>query len=156
MIVVRLAQGAWQHAGVRATEWIGAWPLFAMGAVLWHDFDVFGISPSFAVIGQWATEAQWAAELLVVANMRLIALFVNGYFDAFRYSPLIRFVASCAAGLSWSVFASGFFISWLENGGAPTAWVAYSTLVLLELRNAYVSRRDMAVTRRAANVRTER
>ena len=153
MIVVRLARGAWKYAGVRITEWIGAYPLYAMGAVLWHDWNVFGISPSFTVINSWASESHWAVGFLLVANVRLIALFVNGYFRSFRHSPTIRFVASCAAGLSWSAFSSAFFISWLENGGSPTAWVAYSTLVLIELRNAYVSRVDMAVTREAAHVR---
>lgn len=155
MIVVRIAQGAWQHAGVRATEWIGAVPLALMGYVLWDEFDVFSISPSFVMLKQWAPESTWANILLSAAVLRLTALFVNGYFRAFRHSPTIRFSASCIAALSWSAFASAFFIAWHSMGGSPTAWVAYSTLVLFELRNAYVSRVDMAVARGAKNVRND-
>lgn len=148
MIVVRLAKGSWAHAGVRATEWIGAWPLFMMGFVLWHDWDVFSISPSFSTIARWGTEAQWAAVLLFVGVQRLFALFVNGYFRSFRHSPTIRFFASCCAGMAWSIYAWGFFLSWYQQGGAPTAWVAYSTLLFLEFRNAWIARGDMGKVRR--------
>lgn len=155
MIVIRLAKGAWQHAGVRVTEWIGAWPLFMMGAVLWSEFNVFGISPSFNAVRDWASEAQWAAILMGAANLRLISLFVNGYFQSFRHSPTLRFIASCVAGMSWSAFAMGFFVSWMDGVGSPTAWVAYSTLVFLEFRNAYVSRVDMAAAREHAHARID-
>lgn len=157
MIVVRtIASGVWSHAGVRATEWIGALPLIGIGYVLWDEVNVFGVSPSFEVVRQWANESTWSNVLLAVGVLRLFALIINGSFQSFRHSPTIRVCASIVAALSWSAFATGFFQAWTEYGGAPTAWVAYGTLTILELRNVYVARVDMSVTRGMANARTKR
>lgn len=155
MIILRLANGVWAHAGVRFTEWLGAVPLMGFGLAMYFQPDTLLTTPSFAVMLSWAGAAIWAMSTLFVANCRLIALFINGTFRSFPYSPLIRFIASCFASFFWSLVFAGVYIAWSENGGSPTAPIAYGTLMILEFRNAYVSRVDMAVTRGLNNARTK-
>ena len=152
MIVGRLARGVWQHAGVRFTEWLGAAPLIGIGFVLWDEYDVFGVSPTFAVMEQWASEATWANALLAAGLMRLIALIINGSFpQLFRHSPTMRFIASWIAMMAWAAVALGMFSAWREFGGSPTGWVMYGSWSVLELRNLYCSRVDMVLARGKAD-----
>ncbi len=148
MIVLRtLAHGVWSHAGVRFTEWLGAVPLIGMGSALYYAPETFSVSPSFVVLARWADAQTWSNIVLVVGVLRLLALFINGSFRSFQHSPTIRFCASCVSALFWMLFAMGFFMAWRDAGGAITGIVPYGTLLLLEFRNAYVSRVDMAITR---------
>lgn len=155
MIILRtLAHGVMSHAGVRFTEWLGAVPLLGIGAVLHFDPDVFERTASFLVLSAWAAGATWALVILCVALARLLALAINGSFKGFTHSPTIRWGASCVAALFWMLFLVGVFTAWREAGGSPTPIVAYGTLLLLELRNVYVSRVDMAIARGASNARS--
>lgn len=157
MIILRtLAHGVIDHAGVRFTEWLGATPLLGIGAVLYLQPGVFTTTPSFASLAVWFSEAVWTNIILAVAVGRLLALLINGSFRSFQHSPTIRFGASCVAALFWMLFTVGVFTAWRDAGGSPTGVVAYGTLLLLEIRNAYVSRVDMAVTRGMANARIDR
>lgn len=152
MIILRtLANGVWSHAGVRFTEWLGAVPLMGIGFVLHMQPGTFTTSPSFAVLARWANAPTWSAIDLSVGIIRLMALLINGSFKSFRHSPTIRFFASCVAAMFWMLFSVGVFLAWRDFGGSPTGIVAYGTLLLLEFRNAYVSRVDMAVAREVAN-----
>ena len=157
MIVLRtLAHGVWSHAGVRFTEWLGAAPLIGIGYVLFSQPGAMTTTPSFRALAQWADAAVWANIILAVGILRLLALFVNGSFKGFQHSPAIRFLASCAASFFWMLFSVGVFLAWRDSGGSPTGPVVYGTLLLLEFRNAYVSRVDMAVTRGMGHARIDR
>lgn len=148
MIVLRrLAHGVWDHAGVRFTEWLGAAPLMGVGYVLYAQPEALYSTPSFATLATWAESGAWSNVLMACALARLVALFINGTFKQFPHSPLIRFVASCIAAWFWLLFTVGIYTAWKVSGGSPTGVVAYGTFILLELRNAYVSRVDMASTR---------
>lgn len=157
MIVLRtLAHGVIAHAGVRFTEWLGAVPLLGIGTVLYLQPSVFRTTPSFSSLSDWFSEAIWTNIILGVAVGRLLALLINGSFDSFRHSPTIRFAASCVAALFWMLFTVGVYTAWRDAGGSPTGVVAYGALMMLEIRNVYVSRVDMTVTRGMANARVDR
>ncbi len=79
---------------------------------------------------------------------RLIALIVNGTFRGFEFSPHLRFAASMVGIIVWSQIDAGFFLSFLNEGGLPTAAIAYGTFVILELVNASRSVRDVDASRR--------
>lgn len=150
MIVLRrLAHGVWHHADVRFTEWLGAAPLIGVGFVLYADPGALVATRSFATLAQWASPGTWSNVLLTCGLMRLVALFINGTFRGFQHSPTIRFFAACVAALFWTLFTVGVYSAWRDAGGSPTGIVAYGTLIALELRNAYVSRVDMARGRAA-------
>lgn len=157
MIILRtLAHGVISHASTRFTEWLGAVPLLGIGAVLYFQPGVFHTTPSFASLAHWFSEAVWTNIVLSVAVGRLFALLINGSFKSFQHSPTMRFAASCIAALFWMLFTMGIVTAWRNAGGSPTGIVAYGTLMLLEIRNAYVSRVDMAVTRGMANAGIDR
>ena len=157
MIVLRrLASGVIDHAGARFTEWLGAVPLLGIGYVLYAQPEALYTTPSFAALAAWAVAGVWSNVLMTYALARLISLFVNGTFKGFRHSPMIRFVVSCLAAWFWLLFTVGIYTAWRDLGGAPTDIFAYGTFVLLELRNAYVSRVDMASARgRAGHAGTD-
>ena len=148
MIVLRrLARGVWSHAGSRFTEWLGAVPLLGWGYALYAQPQALYSTPSFITLAAWASAVVWSNAVMLCGIGRLGALAVNGTFRSFPYSPIIRFFASAFAAMFWMLITVGVFDAWRNFGGSPTGVVAYGTLILLELRNAYVSRVDMAATR---------
>lgn len=149
MIVLRrLASGVWDHAGARFTEWLGLVPLMGVGTALYAQPEALTATRSFATLAAWMGPGAWSNLLLLCGLFRLVALAVNGTFRAFPYSPLIRFFASGVAAMFWMLFTVGVYDAWRNAGGGPTPIIAYGTLILLELRNAYVSRVDMAASAR--------
>lgn len=152
MIVVRLAEGAWQHAGARFSEWIGAGLLAGWGYVLWAQPGIFEISRSFQRLEQWGDQAAWANILLSAAAVRIIALFINGTMERMRkHTPTMRFIASWIAFMAWALVALGMFYAWRDSGGSPTGWIAYLYVALHELRNISQTRKDMIAVRGAPN-----
>lgn len=153
MIVVRIAEGAWHHAGVRFSEWVGGVSLGLMGYMFLIQPDIFVISPSFKVMAQWASQEAWANVLLAASLIRIIALVINGSIPFFRpYSPTFRFTASWVAFMTWSAMALGFFYAWQDGTGSPSGVVAYGVFIAShELRNIVMTRRDMIAVKRNAN-----
>ena len=155
MIVLRtLATGVWRHAGVRATEWLGLIPLMGIGFSFLNDPEIISQTASFRVLLDWYAPETWALIFTVTWIFRMIALTVNGSFPRFRHSPTIRFIVSCVAGMLWCGVTIGLHDAYMNAGGSPTAIYMYALAAVLELRNAYVSRIDMAVTLGSADVRT--
>ena len=70
MIIVRIAEGAWQHAGARFSEWVGTAGLIGWGLMLFNEPDIFAKSPSFSVMARWADQAAWANILLAAGAFR--------------------------------------------------------------------------------------
>lgn len=153
MIVLRVVEGAWHHANVRFSEWVGAVALTVMGYLLLTEPGIFEISPSFNFLKQWGDQAAWANVLLAAGLIRTIALVLNGTVKVFRpYSPMLRFAASWVAFMTWSAVALGMFYAWQDAGGSPTGWVAYGIYIAAhELRNISMTRADMIAVRREAN-----
>lgn len=152
MIIVRLAEGAWQHAGARFSEWNGAALLVGWGYALHSQLDVFGISQSFDVLAQWADQAAWANILLAAGTVRVAALFINGYFEGMRrHTPTMRFIASWIAFMVWAAVSLGLFYAWRDLGGSPTGWIVYGYVAINELRNINQTRKDMLAVRRSVH-----
>lgn len=144
MIILRtLTHGITSHASRRFTEWVGAYPLIALGYALSLEPAAFQQSQSFAVLLSWATQNTWSILLLLVGAERLFALMVNGSFPWFPYTPLIRNIASWSALVFWTLMWNGVYLAWRDGDGLITGVVMYSLPILLELRNVYVSRYDM-------------
>lgn len=153
MIVIRtLAHDVIAHAGARFTEWVGMAVLIGLGMAFFFQNGIFEISASFAVMASWAGQDIWANVLLFSGAVRMFALIVNGTFQTFRYSPLLRFLASWVAVMSMGAIALGMYSAWASNGGSPTGWIMYGAAgVGLELRNIYVSRLDMGLVKGRAD-----
>lgn len=156
IILQRLAHGVWDHAGVRFTEWLGGGLLLGLGYVMLKHPDTIYATASFKKLAEWGDASTWALVLLICGAVRVLSLFVNGTFPQFTHSPTLRFIASCLAALFLMQWTLGVYSAYKYNDGALTGVVAYGIYMIMELRNAYVSRVDMAATREANNARTFR
>ncbi|ORE90621.1 hypothetical protein ATO13_21916 [Stappia sp. 22II-S9-Z10] len=143
LIVRRMASGVRAHFGLRVTEWVMLAPMFGIGLVLTFQPDTFAVSPSFMGLARWADEILWGALALLCTLIRLAALGVNGTFSAFPYSPHIRAGAAFVGAVFWGLFASGFTDSAVNDGGAWTGSIAYSTFVSIEMVNVWRASLDV-------------
>ena len=153
MIIVRIAEGAWQHVGVRYSEYV-----FAVGTALWGYSlfvtpGLFEASNSFQVMAKWADQMVWAYLIMAAASFRAIGLILNGTFDRLRpYTPTLRYIGSVISFAAWSAVGFGMFYAWRDAGGIPTGPIAYGVLIApLEWRNIILTRRDMVAVRESAN-----
>ncbi|MDO6587320.1 hypothetical protein Q4543_17550 [Salipiger sp. 1_MG-2023] len=142
VIVVRLKDGVRNHFPMRVTEWIMVWPCLWMGAALNWQPTMFDTSASYSSLASWLDERQWALIVLCCAIVRLVALIVNGTFQAFPYSPHLRILASAVSAMFWFQFSLGFTLSAFAGGGL-SAVAAYSTFVLLEGVNVVRASEDL-------------
>ncbi|WP_043827925.1 hypothetical protein [Cereibacter sphaeroides] len=121
-------------------------PLLGIGWLLYLDDALFLTSPSFKAVSRYGDEVAWCIVIMICAICRLAALLINGTFREFPYSPAIRLAASLIAMAFWFLFTLGILVAYLSDGGSPTGIVAYGTFMALELRNIYLSRRDMVLS----------
>ncbi|WP_210526410.1 hypothetical protein [Rubellimicrobium arenae] len=147
MIILRTWRGIADHFPARVTEWLMIWPAFGMGLALTGQPEMFQTSPSFAVLASWADERTWATLVLTCAAARAVALVVNGTFDAFRHSPILRGISALVAIVFWSQFCLGLLMAAVYAGGSWSGPVIYSTAVLAEIINVFRSWSDVGRTR---------
>lgn len=138
MIIVRVAKGIADHLPARASEWALATILFNWGLVLSDSSELFVNSRSFAELARWADESTWAALCLLVGGLRLIALFVNGTFLGFRYSPHVRTLMSFLTCFFWLSITFGV----LQADHVSTGLAVYPVLLALDIYNAYRAAKD--------------
>lgn len=153
MIIVRIAEGALEHAGARYSEYVGTIALFLWGHSLSSTPFIFEASRSFVVMAQWADALAWANLMMAGAAFRLVGLALNGTFAPLRpYTPALRFIGSVIAFVAWSAVALGMLYAWLDGHGIPTGPIAYGVFIAPhEWRNIVLTRRDMVAARRGAN-----
>lgn len=144
MILVRIARGISDHFPSRATEWHMCIPPLYVGLALSWQPAIFATSTAYANVAAWMTEASWSALFLSVAAARLVALTVNGTFQVFRYSPLIRLGCAGFAAFAWGQFCLGFFMEWVATGRATFLIGLLAHLVLVEVFNVFRASRDWA------------
>lgn len=142
-LVVRVYRGIADHLPQRWTEWVMLWPSFGMWMALQIQPDMFTTSPSFAQVSAWASESTWSIIFGVAMVLRFGALFINGTFRGFEFSPHIRAATSLSGVLVWSQISLGFLTAFLFGGGALSGFVAWSLPVILELVNTWRSWKDV-------------
>lgn len=148
MIIVRVATGIREHFPQRVSEWLMTAAILGWAAVLASDAQTFEVSPSFAILAAYGSEARWAWVCFLVGMVRLTALVVNGTFRRFRYSPHLRGAASFIACVFWGQIALGVTLAWWD-GGSGTGVVAYSTFMALECWNLFRAWADVGASRKA-------
>ena len=152
MIIVRVAEGIWEHADARFSEYVGTAALFLWGYVLYSTPWVFD-AESFRIMASWADQAIWANLLMAGAAFRAVGLVLNGTFVPLRpYTPTLRFIGSIIAFVAWSSVGLGMLYAYLAGNGLPTGPIAYGVFIAPhEWRNVFLTRRDMAAVRRNAH-----
>ncbi len=142
-LYIRLYRGIADHFPIRWTEWAMLWPTFGLWVTFAMYPDLFSRSASFTKMAAWFTESTWSMVFGMAMVCRFAALAINGTFKGFEFSPHIRAGASLVGVLIWSQISLGFLLSWLNDGGLPTAFVIYTLPVILELMNAWRSFLDV-------------
>ena len=131
---VRLISGVTTHFPARGTEWFTALILLNIGWTLSLEGSTFAGSPRiWAPLAEIASEGTWAAICLTIAVLRIGALFVNGTFSSFAFSPHIRVATSFLACFVWYRLATGMSAAGINSTGAGT----YAICGAFELWNIY-------------------
>lgn len=130
------------HFPTRATEWITAAGLTSWGSSLLSNHGAFAGNPSFAIMAYMGDEQTWGSAALFVGVVHLIALFVNGSFEGFRYSPHLRTMTSGLACFVWCTV-------WVGLLHSTTGKVAYAMILAIEINNCWRAAGDIGEAERA-------
>jgi len=133
MIVVRVARGITDHFPARASEWALSLVLLNWGWTLMLPGSVFGTSSAFVEMAKWASEPVWGWACFLMGGIRFVALFVNGTFPSFRFSPHVRSLMSFFSCAFWFTISFGI----LQANVPTTGLAVYPVLLLLDMYNAY-------------------
>lgn len=133
MIIVRVVRDVTDHFPARASEWALASILMLWGYTLLAFPGIFQSSTSYRELAQFMSESAWGVACLLVGGARLVALFVNGSFPKFRFSPHIRALMSYLSCYFWFAISFGIVI-----GQVPTTDLAvYPVLLMLDVYNGH-------------------
>lgn len=112
MIVLRIARGVTTHFVTRWGEWVKSAIMVAMGFQLQRPDELFATYPIYRVMAAVASENAWGSLLILIGGIRLMALAINGTFQAYRLStltPLIRSALSFLSAGVWFALAWGYW-----------------------------------------------
>lgn len=133
MIIVRVVRGITDHFPARASEWALASMLMLWGHILLVSPGIFESSTAFRELASFASETVWGFACLAMGGARLTALFVNGSFPKFRYSPHVRAVMSYFSCYFWFAISFGILLSQIPT----TDLAVYPVLLLLDVYNGH-------------------
>lgn len=108
------------------------------GVILVKTPDVFYSSSHAQIyinLTQLATAQFWGSICLTIGFFRFIALFVNGTFPSFQWSPYLRAVSSFASVLFWLQIVLGAFASHLYD----LALNVYITFMILDAFSLFIA-----------------
>lgn len=141
MIWLRTIAGVRTHFPERWTEWLMVVPALGIGFALQVQPDMFDHAVHYDGLRRWAEESTWEAVILTSAVFRLLALFINGTFDWFRWTPHLRFLGAFAGGAIWSQFSLSALVMYFEAGSSLGPVMSYGTLAIVEGVNVFRSSR---------------
>jgi hypothetical protein len=144
LVLLRLWRGIADHFVLRATDWFAAAFLMSFGLTLLRPADTFAISQSYRVMATMAPEWVWGVGCTSIATVRLVALFVNGTFPSFRWSPHIRALGTFLSIFAWAQIAIGLTLANTAGTGAPH----YQLLVLFECYNMFLTASEAGIAER--------
>ncbi len=143
---LRIWYGVADHFAARVADWFLATMVLSMGILFFRRDGIFGSFPEFYLpLSRLASQHVWAWACTIIGGTRLIALFINGTFPYFRWSPHLRFVMAVMSAVIWLQVALGLMMSGVAVLGA--ALVPY--LALFDLYNAFLSASEAGCVERA-------
>lgn len=135
------------HFQARSPEWVTGVGLSLWGASLIGPDQVFA-RPGFANLAALADETTWGFVALTVGIVRILALFVNGSFEGFQYSPHLRALTGFISCFVWTSIWIGLVTS------SPTGRIVYLMLLAIEIINVWRALGDMGAQRGQKNANT--
>ena len=147
-MIVRVVRGSTHNFALRVGDWLLASTLASLGFILSQDPAAVDGNPAYDLMQRIAPTANFGFVCMAVGFVRLTALFINGTFRAFRFSPHVRFMMSMVSIFVWFQLALGAAL-------APTVTIAlaiYPNLCLFDFYNTFLAAAEAgAVERRYRN-----
>lgn len=102
----------------RALEWHCAFSLLVYGWAVLDPSSTFFDMPIYVVMKNIAPEFTWGITAMTVAALRLVALYINGWW---RRTPIIRFVGASVGGMFWVAVGASMYFGAEASGQKMTA-----------------------------------
>lgn len=153
--VHRFMNGMTDHFRLRAPYWIMSGIMFGLGVSLTMNPNIFTKDVKayqYVFANRVFDQHTWAILCIVVASIRILALVVNGTFEAFPWSNHIRSILAFLACFLWFQIGLGV---WTEGvlDGWNTAMPIYAGLLLFDVLNTYSAALEIEPGKWAQKVR---
>lgn len=146
MLIIRVYHGVADHFAARVADWFLSAMMLSLGAVFWKNAAMFDQWPQvFANMARVMPQHAWAVLCILVGAIRVNALFINGTFPQFRWSPHLRFAMAVVSAVIWLQVALGLVLSGVI--GLGQAFIPH--LVLFDIFNAFLASSEAAEVEKA-------
>ena len=106
----------------RSTEWLLAFCLLLWGWAMLDPSTSFFEMPIYIVMKSLATESTWGIAAVSVAGVRLIALYINGWW---KRTPIIRCAGAVLGGTFWLAIGLCMYFGSQITGQRMTAGLVF-------------------------------
>ena len=140
----RLLRGAMHHLALRIGDWFMSSIVLSLGLVLLTHREMFDVHPQYIFLKQYGSVGSWGWACVTVGGARVAALFVNGTFRSFRFSPHMRFAMATLTCFLWFQITLGLIAT-----HTPTMTLAlFPNLLLFDLYNVFLAASEAGVVER--------
>jgi hypothetical protein len=102
----------------RALEWHCSFSMVVYGWAVLDPTSTFFDMPIYIVMRTIASEFTWGVSLMAIASLRLIALYINGWW---KRTPIIRFLGAVCGGMFWVAIGLCMYFGSEASGQRMTA-----------------------------------
>ena len=141
-LAVRFYYGVVDHLRLRTISWIMSLNMVVFGLILLANPDAMslpGRTVIYADLLRIASEHSWGLICVAVGGFRLVALFINGTFPTFPWSPWMRALGSFLACLFWLQIELGA----IQFGELILAVDIYAIFLLFDAVSLYTAALEM-------------
>lgn len=148
-LTIRLIHGVTDHFRLRAISWIMCFNMIIYGIILLNNPEVFyktSHSVIYMNLTRLATAHTWGTMCFVLGGIRFMALFINGTFPTFRWSPYFRAASSFLSAIFWFQIVLGTLASSIYDLSSDT----YITFMVLDSFSLYIAASESGTIRRVS------
>ena len=141
-LAVRFYYGVVDHLRLRTISWIMSMNMIGFGLILLANPDAMslpGRTVLYVDLLRWASERHWGMTCIAIGVFRLVALFINGTFPSFPWSPYMRAFGSFLSCLFWFTIELGA----LQASELILAIDVYGIFLLFDIISLYTAALEM-------------
>lgn len=147
-LALRVIRGSAHHFTMRVSDWMMSGMLFTCGYLLMGYVQPDGkpIPVMLVLLTAQAPVHVWGLCITVVSSLRLFALFINGTFPQFCWSPHIRMVTAFLSCFIWFQMA---LVILTTNLAVSPMMVVFPWLFLFDVYNTWLAAREAGLAERS-------